>query len=459
MQQHERRRSSLPPLVEILEVASQPPYSESLAACSFDRPVAGERNESAYAIEIEGWVVGKESPISAVEVVHGDLVVWRAPVELERADVADAHPGVPHARHSGFHLPVGALDFPLEFEFRVRAEIDSGEPVELARVRGRRAPLHSGFEPRLQPLMVTTPGRTGSRALLRLLAGHPETLVYRPTMYEPRTATYWMDVLRSLAEPVSYLRQVTPGQIDFTERGWWLGRQTPSPRGIPDADIQGWLGAGATADLAAVCQGRIEAFYDRVAANLLRPAASYFVEKFAVRSTVPDLIWELYPSARELILVRDFRDLVASILAMNVKLGAQGFGRKRVASDAEFIERQMADLASAFVRTWRERSDRAHLVRYEDLVTSRDRTLEGILEYLELDASPAVVAAMNESLDERVPEMEGHGTSAGPEASVGRWRQDLSPELQELCKTAFGPALEAFGYSVEGDRTAGRAGA
>src|SRR5206468_3765127 len=112
-----------------------------------------------------------------------------------------------------------------------------------------------------------------------------------------------------------------------------------------------------------------------------------FVEKFAVRSAVPDLVWELYPRARELILVRDFRDLVASILAMNVKVGYQGFGRRRAASDEEFIERQMADLASAFVRTWRERSDRAHLVRYEDLVTSRGPTLEGILEYLGLDAS------------------------------------------------------------------------
>lgn len=459
MQEHERRRSSLPPLVEILEVASQRPGPEVLAGWSLDRPTTGDRNESAYAIEIEGWAVGKESHVSAVEVLHGDLVVWRAPVELERADVADAHPGVPHARHSGFYLPVGALDFPLEFEFRVRAELGSGSPAELARVRGRRAPLHSGFEPRLQPLMVTTPGRTGSRALLRLLAGHPETLVYRPTMYEPRAATYWMDVLRSLAEPASYLRQVTPGQIDFTERGWWLGRQAPSPRGLPDADIQAWLGANATADLAAVCQGRMEAFYDRVATNLERPRASYFVEKFAVRSTVPDLIWELYPRARELILVRDFRDLVASILAMNVKLGLQGFGRKRAASDAEFIERQMAGLASAFVQTWRERSDRAHLVRYEDLVMSRSETLEGILEYLDLDASPAAVAAMNESLDARVPEMEGHGTSAGPKASVGRWRHDLSPELQELCKTAFGPALQAFGYPVEGEWTAGRASA
>jgi hypothetical protein len=448
-----------PPLVEILEVASPAPRSESLAGFAFDRPAVGDRNESSYAIEIEGWAVGKETPVSAVEIVHGDLVLWRAPVELERADVADAHPGVPHARHSGFYLPVGALDFPLEFEFRVRAQIDSVAHAELARVRGRRAPLHSDFEPRLQPLMVTTPGRTGSRALLRLLAGHPENLVYRPTMYEPRAATYWMDVLRTLAEPASYLRQVTPGAIDFTERGWWLGRQTPSPRGIPDADIQGWLGAGATADLASVCQGRIEAFYDRVAANLQRPDASYFVEKFAVRSAVPDLVWELYPRARELILVRDFRDLVASILAMNVKVGYQGFGRRRAASDVEFIERQMADLASAFVRTWRERSDRAHLVRYEDLVTSRGRTVEGILEYLDLDASAAAVAAMNQSLDERVPEMEGHGTSAGPEASVGRWRQDLSPELQELCNTAFGPALEAFGYSAEGDRTSGRASA
>ena len=443
-------------LVEILDV-SVSTAADGLLAAHLECPRTGERSDDEYAIEVEGWVVGSDGPVPAVEIVHGDLVLWRAPVTTERADIAALHPEAPQARRSGFHQPVGALAFPREFEFTVRAALDGERSAELARVRGRRAALESGFEARLRPLMVTTPGRTGSRALLRLLAGHPENLVYRPTMYEPRAATYWMDVLRGLAEPASYLRQATPEPIDFTRRGWWLGMQPPAPRSIPDRDIQSWLGSGWIAELAAICQGRIEAFYDRIATNLARPAASYFVEKFAVRSSVQDLIWELYPGARELILVRDFRDLVASIIAMNVKLGYQGFGRARVDSDSEFIERQMGGLATAFVRTWRERSDRAHLVRYEDLVLDRSGTLSGILDYLEIDSTPASIAAMSESLDERVPEMEGHGTSAGPEASIGRWREDLSPDLQELCHAVFAPALEAFGYSVEDDRTAGRA--
>ena len=44
--------------------------------------------------------------------------------------------------------------------------------------------------------------------------------------------------------------------------------------------------------------------------------------------------------------------------------------------------------------------------------------------------------------------MEAHRTTPDAEASVGRWQRDLDPDLQRLCESAFGPALETFGYLV-----------
>ena len=41
-------------------------------------------------------------------------------------------------------------------------------------------------------------------------------------------------------------------------------------------------------------------------------------------------MWELYPRAREVILVRDFRDMVSSMFAFNAKRGFQGFRRGSV---------------------------------------------------------------------------------------------------------------------------------
>jgi hypothetical protein len=93
------------------------------------------------------------------------------------------------------------------------------------------------------------------------------------------------------------------------------------------------------------------------------------------------------------------------------------------------------------------RAERAHLVRYEDLVSDPPETVRAVLAYLEIDSSPGVVEAVTRALTETTPGMEAHRTTPDAQASVGRWQRELTPELQRLCETAFGPALEAFGYS------------
>ena len=56
----------------------------------------------------------------------------------------------------------------------------------------------------------------------------------------------------------------------------------------------------------------------------------------AIRS-VKDKLAELYPDSREVFLVRDFRDMVSSILAFNAKRGARGFGRAAAETDAGYV--------------------------------------------------------------------------------------------------------------------------
>ena len=46
---------------------------------------------------------------------------------------------------------------------------------------------------------------------------------------------------------------------------------------------------------------------------------------------LPVLIRELYPRAKEIFLVRDFRDMARSIMAFDAKRGYAGFGRARTA--------------------------------------------------------------------------------------------------------------------------------
>jgi hypothetical protein len=48
---------------------------------------------------------------------------------------------------------------------------------------------------------------------------------------------------------------------------------------------------------------------------------------------------------------------------------------------------------------------------------------------------------------ERVPDRQArHKTSSDEAASIGRWRTDLPPALQDACDEAFAESLAAFGY-------------
>ena len=44
------------------------------------------------------------------------------------------------------------------------------------------------------------------------------------------------------------------------------------------------------------------------------------------------------------------------------------------------------------------------------------------------------------------PESDFHRTATVVE-SIGRWRRDLAPDVQETCDATLGPALRAFGYT------------
>ena len=125
--------------------------------------------------------------------------------------------------------------------------------------------------PRSSPLIVTTLGRTGSTWLIHLLASHPAVTAYRPFSFEPRAATYWIDILTSLAEPASYTQQVE-GEVRYPAP-WWLGSGTRmTSELLPDAELSRWLGSEHVTDLAAFAQQRIDAVYLRVAALGARPA-------------------------------------------------------------------------------------------------------------------------------------------------------------------------------------------
>jgi hypothetical protein len=248
--------------------------------------------------------------------------------------------------------------------------------------------------------------------------------------------------MRALARPKSWLRQISPhGRLDGD---WWLGHGELVPRRLRSESLQEWFAGQAVEDLATFAQSRIEAVYSRIEAEEGKSGATYFAEKLR-NDIVPDLMWELYPEAREVVLVRDPRDVLVSVLASRVKRGV----RTPPADPQRFVGEEFTGRILAVLESWRRREDRTHLVRYEDLMMHPRETLAGVAGYLGLGTGDETVNPLIESAGRRLPGMEEHRTTADAASSIGRWRRDLEPDLAEACERAVFPALEAWGYTPE----------
>lgn len=114
-----------------------------------------------------------------------------------------------------------------------------------------------------------------------------------------------------------------------------------------------WLGRCYLERVAALVHEAVEGFYRRLAASQGLAAPRYFAEK-CLPGHIPLLTHELYPEARAIFLVRDFRDMVCSVLAFNRKRGFQAFDRERVETDEECV-RVVRHRVAKLYEQWRDR--------------------------------------------------------------------------------------------------------
>lgn len=434
-------------IVEIMAIQRHEVDYDALVDGHLDVPVVGDEND-VYAVELGGWALGRTSPVRTVEVWTPELAphwkvidsasVKRIPLTIHRPDVIAHHP-IAAGFTCGFLAPLGIVGTAPEFDWLLQVVLEDERRVPLATVRVKRQPLRSSFEPTLQPLLLTGLGRSGSSWVMRLLAEHPEIVVQR-SFLDTRAIGYWMHMARVLSQPAS------PDQsMAFATSDAWSVRQNPfyGPPITNDPNTRLWLGRGYPEQLAAFCQQAVEQLYLHTAQSQGQNQPRYFAEK-----SDPSAAWlmqDLYPDMREIFLVRDFRDLVASILVFDAKRGFYGFGRQPEDSEADYIRRFQVwtiDLCQA----WRRRADRAHLLRYEDLVLNPVESIQRALEYLNVEATPWLVRKMIEGANQDSAAWAHHRTSPSVLASIGRWRRDLAPAAQELCQELFADALREFGY-------------
>ena len=416
-------------VIDVAEVVPFRPDPAVLTAFHIECPLAWSSAEG-LTVAVAGWALAAAEPIEAIELVSGALVIQRVALSVPRPDVVSAYPGHPRAAACGFSATIGALGLPAECEVLVRARLHDGRSAALAMVTIRRAPLVAAHEPRLTALLVTMLGRTGSTWLMRLLSLHPEVVVHPSQHYETRAGSYWLHMLKMLSEPENqpYLHEPA-GHFHLTD----------------DPRLEAWHSGPQLQRTTSFCLDSLQRFYAEVAAAEGAEEARYFAEKYHP-DHVPTLLRELWPSAREILLVRDLRDVLCSIRSINAKRGTQDFGRNLVDSDERYIREHLAREAQLLLDAWEQRRERTVLVRYEDLILEPVQTLERVLSAVGLDARPSLIERLMRLAFSDTAELAFHRTTRMPRASVGRWRTDLDPELCAVCEEAFGDVLDQFGY-------------
>ena len=431
-------------LIEIDDIDVSAPQPGKIRAHAIDAPRIGGRD--VYDIEFAGWVLGDGQRVKEIEIHQGGVVIRRAPLDQQRPDVVRDYPDAQESGIVGFRTWVSVVGLEPETILQLRAVLEDDTRSRLGSVALRHQPVQSGFTPRLQPLMLTTMGRAGTTWTMRLLSEHPEIVIHRWHPYELRTARYWWHMLKTLAEPRDPHHSAQADHFQTNKQ--WIGYNPfyPEPIAVTPG-LADWMGREYIEDLARFCQRSAEETYLRIAAGQEQSDVTYMAEKHRA-DNLPWLVWELYPKAKELFLVRDFRDVYSSMLAFNQKFGRRAFGPSHIETDAEFAQFLRNSTIRNLSRSWPKRQERAHLIRYEDLITEPQATLRGVLDYLELDATEATVLGMLERASAENPEMTRHLTSSDVSTSLGRWKSSLTPELQSVANSAFGDVLQQFGYQV-----------
>jgi Sulfotransferase family len=382
---------------------------------------------------VTGWAVDEESPASAVEVivsVNGKPISG-ATGNRYREDLR--HVCAAATAKYGFECPLSPslspfVDNSVEVTFQSTARpLDNGQRV----LSGLRR--SSQFAPKGPlPILVSAIGRSGTSHLMSKLAAHPKIGVAGKFPYEVKMLSYYSLAFRTLTLPGERERSTNPDDMASEENRFYIGF---NPFNHPDfqsvlarpAVFREFFSRTVPERISDGFCALLHSFYELVGTATNKRKLKYFAEK-----THPDITSRLAPrymfgAAKEILLVRDPRDLLCSF---------SSFWRQPDAEAISSIAQTMCEMTSIY----HERRDDVLMVKFEDLVLDESDTLSRISTFLELDTPFESGRAKDAAV------FETHATVASPQAAIGRWRKDLSSAQIEECLSSFAVSLDAFGY-------------
>jgi hypothetical protein len=228
------------------------------------------------------------------------------------------------------------------------------------------------------------------------------------------------------------------GKYEPSER--WNPTENAHPSGsligpFPYTDAQMWDGQAMWPD----CFRHAWSLFTEVAARGATADATilYYAEKVAY--WIPEYIRQAVPY-KIIVLVRDPRDVFLSVTAFDKKRGFPGFDRLSSDDDWTYARRVINSYKDVFLIVRDEAVALCgFLLRYEDMMLNLDAEAKRLSDWLGVKLNP-------ESVKAQVANFAHHMTSGSPQASVGRWRREMSTELNDFFVREIREELRHFGY-------------
>jgi hypothetical protein len=180
----------------------------------------------------------------------------------------------------------------------------------------------------------------------------------------------------------------------------------------------------------------------------------YLIVKDPHGSPGAPVLMEALPESRIVLLVRDPRDVVASILDSSRKGGWRDGWEQVDRQDPDALVRVRAELYMDSVARAKQAYD-AHkgykaLIRYEDMRTEPTESLRRVFSGLGIPVEGATVREVAERHRwERIPDEEKGEGKRRRKAKPGGWREDLTPGQVKEVERITAPMLKEFYSSAE----------
>lgn len=174
-------------------------------------------------------------------------------------------------------------------------------------------------------------------------------------------------------------------------------------------------------------------------------------------SHAADLLMGVLPRSRMLLLIRDGRDVVDSLLHALQPGGFMAVKQGRAISTPE----ERAEALPWAARLWACNTDvtlramethdpaRSRILRYEDLLANAAEEMAGVYAWAGLKRDRGWIEQVVERRSfAKLPKEATGPKTRNRSAKPGKWRENLSPDEQTVVTDICGPLLERFGYEV-----------